>query len=332
MPQRGNVHDLFFKQSLSEPGVAADFVRQYLPQSVVETLDLESVQLLSGSFVEERLRGSQSDLLFQVGLRVGGTARFYLLFEHKSVNDRLSPVQLLRYCLRIWERDLREDPGTPLRPIIPVLVYHGRQRWTVPTDFAGLYSGPAALRAYWPSFSYQLLDLTSRSEEEVTGDPLLRFPLLILRVIFRGDLPAQLVRIASLLRHHPDRAMVQTLLLRLLSYVAQASDVVSREQVEAALVAAEPQKGADIMPTLAQQWLAEGREAGRLEGQVQTRAGLLTGIEVALDLKFGAAGLALLPEIHRISDMDLLQRLLTAIRGAVSVAALAELYRADPIP
>ena len=86
------------------------------------------------------------------------------------------------------------------------------------------------------------------------------------------------------------------------------------------------------MPTLAQQWLAEGREAGRLEGQVQTRAGLLTGIEVALDLKFGAAGLALLPEIHRISDMDLLQRLLTAIRGAVSVAALAELYRADPMP
>ncbi len=79
MPQRGNVHDLFFKQSLSEPGVAADFVRQYLPQSVVETLDLESVQLLSGSFVEERLRGSQSDLLFQVGLRVGGIARLYLL-------------------------------------------------------------------------------------------------------------------------------------------------------------------------------------------------------------------------------------------------------------
>lgn len=152
-------------------------------------------------------------------------------------------------------------------------------------------------------------------------------------MIFRGDLPAQLVRIASLLRHHPDRALVQTLLLRLLSYVAQASDAITREQIEAALVAAEPQKGADIMPTLAQQWLAEGRaegrEAARLEGQVRTRAGLLTGIEVALDLKFGAAGLALLPEIQAISDVDLLQRLLTAIRGAESVAALTAVYRSD---
>ena len=83
------------------------------------------------------------------------------------------------------------------------------------------------------------------------------------------------------------------------------------------------------MPTLAQQWLAEGREVGRLEGQAQTRAGLLTGIEVALDLKFGAAGLALLPEIHAISDVDLLQRLLTAIRGTVSVADLAAVYRGD---
>ena len=330
MPQHGNVHDLFFKQSLSEPGVAADFVRQYLPQAVVETLDLETIQLLSGSFVEERLRGQHSDLLFQVGQREGGTARLYLLFEHKSANDRLSPLQLLHYCLRIWERDLREEPGAPLRPIIPVLVYHGRRPWNVSTDFTGFFHGPEALRAYWPAFRYQLLDLHSRSEEEVTGDPLLRFPLLILRVIFRGDLPEQLVRIAGLLRHHSDRALVQTLLLRLLSYVAQASDAVSLEHMEAALIAAEPQEGANIMPTLAQQWREEGLVAGREEGRLETRASLLTGIEVALDLKFGATGLALLPEIRAIRDVAVLQRMLTAIRSAASVAALTAVYRADP--
>ena len=190
--------------------------------------------------------------------------------------------------------------------------------------------GPEALRGYWPAFCYQLLDLHSRSEEEVTGDPLLRFPLLILRVIFRGDLPAQLVRIAGLLRHHPDRAVVQTLLLRLLSYVAQASDAVSREHMEAALIAAEPQEGANIMPTLAQQWREEGLVEGREAGRLETRASLLTGIEVALDLKFGAAGLALLPEIRAVQDVAVLQRMLTAIRGAASVAALTAVYRADP--
>lgn len=86
------------------------------------------------------------------------------------------------------------------------------------------------------------------------------------------------------------------------------------------------------MPTLAQQWMAEGRIEGRTkglqEGQVQgTRSGLLTGIEVALDLKFGAAGLALLPEIRAIPDVALLEAVLSAIRGASSVDELRAVYR-----
>lgn len=82
------------------------------------------------------------------------------------------------------------------------------------------------------------------------------------------------------------------------------------------------------MPTLAQQWLDEGRVEGRTEGlqegQVQ---GTLTGIEVALDLKFGAAGLALLPEIRTIQDVVLLRSVLSAIRGAASVDELRAVYR-----
>lgn len=123
----------------------------------------------------------------------------------------------------------------------------------------------------------------------------------------------------------------------------------------AALEAAEPQEGASIMPTLAQEWLAEagiegqteeweytwiqgrlagwiaGRQEGRveriLELEVQCRAGLLTGIEVALDLKFGAAGLALLPEVRAIWDVTLLEAVLNSIRGAANVEELRAVYR-----
>lgn len=240
----------------------------------------------------------------------------------------MTPLQLLRYCLRIWERDLRDHPGAPLCPIIPIVVYHGQRPWNVPTDFGGLFRGPEALRSYWPAFRYQLLDLHSRPPAQVIGDLRLRLPLLLMQAIFRADLPTQLVAITSLLRHHPDPAFVQTMLMRLLSYVMQASDAVTREQASAALEAAEPQQGASIMPTLAQQWLDEGRVEGRTEGlqegQVQ---GTLTGIEVALDLKFGAAGLALLPEIRTIQDVVLLRSVLSAIRGAASVDELRAVYR-----
>ena len=117
-------------------------------------------------------------------------------------------------------------------------------------------------------------------------------------------------------------------------------DAVTNEQLSVVLEAAAPQEGASIMQTLAQQWLAEGRDKGRTEGRTEGRAegiqegqvqgsrsGLLTGIEVALDLKFGAAGLALLPEIRAIADVVLLRAVLSAIRDAASVDALRAVYR-----
>jgi len=332
MARRANAHDLYFKSSLTQPGMAADFVRHYLPPEVAATLDLDSLTLLDGSFVDERLRGQQSDLLFSVKLRAGGEAVVYLLFEHKSAPDRLTPMQLLRYCMRKWERDLRESPAAALRPIIPVLVYHGRRRWTGPINFSELFDGPQELRRYRPDFAITLLDLGARPENTIIGSVPLRVTLLMLRAIFRPDLPERLPRIASLLRQLADRALAQALLYRLLSYVTQVSEAVTAEDVQRVALAAEPEEGEEVMPTLAQQWIAEGRKEGRAEGLDQglsqgTHAGLLIGIEVALDLKFGPAGLALLPEIHRIEDLALLQRLLTGIRNAAGIDELRAVYR-----
>ncbi len=46
--------------------------------------------------------------------------------------------------------------------------------------------------------------------------------------------------------------------------------------------------------------------------------GLLRGIEVCLKIKFGAAGLELLPEIRELQDHELLQAVLEAIKTADS--------------
>jgi len=53
-----NPHDAFFKQYLSRPQVAADFLRRQLPADVVALLDLTQLALAKDSFVDERLRGS----------------------------------------------------------------------------------------------------------------------------------------------------------------------------------------------------------------------------------------------------------------------------------
>ena len=69
--QLAHHHDAFFKRVLSEPLLAATFLREHLPENLRELLTLQSPQLLPGSFVDEALTQHHSDLLFQVPLNSG---------------------------------------------------------------------------------------------------------------------------------------------------------------------------------------------------------------------------------------------------------------------
>ncbi len=54
--------------------------------------------------------------------------------------------------------------------------------------------------------------------------------------------------------------------------------------------------------------------------------GLLEGIEVALDVKFGDAGLELMPDIRQIRDPDLLRKVLAKIKTADSPEDLRRVW------
>jgi len=62
MAERSNRHDEFFKYALGRPETARDFLSHYLPAEVAAQLDLATVALAPGSFVDARLRAHLSDL------------------------------------------------------------------------------------------------------------------------------------------------------------------------------------------------------------------------------------------------------------------------------
>jgi hypothetical protein len=66
---------------------------------------------------------------------------------------------------------------------------------------------------------------------------------------------------------------------------------------------------------------ARGLEEGRAEGLVE-------GIGAMLEMKFGPAGLALLPEIQSIDDIATLERLLQAIKQAATLDEVRAAYTA----
>lgn len=70
--------------------------------------------------------------------------------------------------------------------------------------------------------------------------------------------------------------------------------------------------------------MEEGLEKGLQQG---LRQGLLPGIELALKLKFGQAGVALMPEIRQIEDVALLQAVQNNLEFAATVEAVRSVYR-----
>jgi hypothetical protein len=108
-----NPHDAFFRQTLQRPGVAAEFLRLYLPEDIVAQLDLSRVTLEDGSFVDEKLREHFSDLLYRVGLRGGGDAFVFFLLEPR----RRSAARYSRRCQKEikWKQYWKKSFVNPLK-------------------------------------------------------------------------------------------------------------------------------------------------------------------------------------------------------------------------
>jgi len=96
-----NPHDSFFKQTFSRVDVARDAIQRFLPSDVLACLDLQTLVPAKDSFIDDDLRQTFSDLVFEVELSSGDPAMVCLLLEHKSESDRLTGFQTLKYVVRI---------------------------------------------------------------------------------------------------------------------------------------------------------------------------------------------------------------------------------------
>ena len=93
-------HDALFRRILSDPRLAAEVIQSALPPEVAACIDFGTLELLSGSFVDDDLRATQSDLVFSAMI-AGREARLFVLVEHQSSPDALMPFRLLRYAVRV---------------------------------------------------------------------------------------------------------------------------------------------------------------------------------------------------------------------------------------
>lgn len=183
-----NPHDAFFRRMLARPERAAEFLRWYLPPKISALLDLTTLALEDTSFIDPDLREHFSDLLFRVRLKGGGEAFVLILLEHKSSPEPRVALQLLRYEALTWDR-----LPLPLPMLIPVVVYHGKEKWKVGKKFSSLFgSVDKVWRRYLPNFEYHLCDLSKYRDDQLHGEGGLAPILKLLKYVFRPELATKL--------------------------------------------------------------------------------------------------------------------------------------------
>ena len=175
-----NPHDKIFKKMFGDIDVATDFLKNYLPNEILEITDLESITYEKETHVSKKLQEYFLDILFKTKIN-GEEAYIYFLFEHKSYNDKKVPIQMLEYIINIWNLKIKNNK-VPI--VIPLLIYHDKDKWKVDKNLINMVEGveklPKNILKYIPNYEYILYDIpTYFTNEQVKGSELLKFILKI---------------------------------------------------------------------------------------------------------------------------------------------------------
>lgn len=176
-------HDSFFRSLLDDSQLALDYFKSALPGHIIRMLDLSTLKRLPDSYVSAELEKTMSDAVYLCTRADGrGHVAVCLLTEHKSYRDNYTSVQIGGYLFSGYQHQIRQKQKT-LTPIIPILFYHGRQKWEYwPLDklFEGL---DGELLGFIPKFDYIYHNLrdTPDAVVEALHNQFLASSLLVLK-------------------------------------------------------------------------------------------------------------------------------------------------------
>lgn len=159
-------HDRFFKRALADKRVAQDFLNHHLPEEIKNLIDFESLKLEKSSYIDDKLRLGEADVLFS-GPIGGQLGYFYILIEHQSSVDHLMSLRLLIYIVHIMMDHVKKHDRTELPIVYPMVFYHGENSYTAVTDIFKLFGAHEELARKIFLQPHHLIDVTQIRDEEL---------------------------------------------------------------------------------------------------------------------------------------------------------------------
>jgi len=321
-----HAHDKLFKAAFGDPATAAAFLRAELPAALAAAIHWPTLRIETGSFIDSQFRRSESDLLFSAGFGHEDAARpglIYILFEHQVKEEPLLALRLLRYMLRIWENWRKSHlQATHLPALIPVVLAQNAERWSCSPRFLGLIDLPpdlaAEMRPFIPDFSFQLIELATRSYTSLPGTPAGIMILRTMKAQRASELLTAPVWDEALLARLPSD--IHELLLR---YILASEIDIPAFNRRVNMLHQEDLKQRTM--TLADQLIHKGHQEGRQEGRQESVQALRKGIVALLEARFGLLPAGLTEAIESINDFE---QLLVLQHRAISCPSAEEFIAA----
>jgi predicted transposase/invertase (TIGR01784 family) len=266
-------HDRLFRQTFADPEHAAALLRTGLPRQLAEAFDWSTLRLRTHDFVDERLREHRTDELYSV-LDHAGIEHFAIV-EHKAAPDPDTAPQMHGYHVPVHDQCRSQGPpGTPLPPILPIVVHHGPKCWTAPTT---LLQGRGAGGHRYLDLELLVDDFARLDEQAILdrgltdrGTATMLF-LQVLRTAAPDDCASLLQRWQPLLRRVRNGRDGRRALGGLLTYALEVTEL-SREHLAGFAAAVGDPADKDAIMSTADKLRAEGRVEGHAEGRVEGRA------------------------------------------------------------
>ena len=160
-----------------------------LPKEISSRIDFEYIDFDDTSYIQNRFKDLFSDIVIKTRLE-NKNLDIFILIEHKSsVPDKNALfLQILSYIYSMFEKDHVDK--NDFRIIIPLVFYHGKNKWDIPLEFLDLFNINDSIKKNMLNFKYILYDtkdFDTNKSDIIHKNLILASGLIALKTAFDRD-------------------------------------------------------------------------------------------------------------------------------------------------
>ena len=211
-------HDAFCKNKLCNLQKARKFLKHILKPEVLELIDLNKLQIDPETYVDEDLKRLYVDVLYRIPLKNSNEIIVvFILIELKTENDKWTIFQIVKYIVRIWDREFQAVEAAAKKPdaskeekqrfrnflfppIIPIIFHYGENQFTAPTELAELIRILKGMEEFTLNMKALLCDVTTFVPNSFPLDQELSVLYMTLQMVFSKEVSDHLMNIFRKLR------------------------------------------------------------------------------------------------------------------------------------